>query len=125
MSERKLVYVAGAYRGDTAWEVRKNVHEAMTAAVQMAELIDIVPVIPHTMYHGMDGAFPEAWFVEATKELMLRCDAVWVFHTGDLDTSDGTKGEVEAAAASGIPVFVGYAGAHNLVDWAGRKEGNA
>jgi hypothetical protein len=71
----KLVYIAGPFRGKNAWEVENNIREAEGVGFAVANL-GMIPVIPHTMYRFFDGTLDDKFWLDATLELMHRCDAL-------------------------------------------------
>jgi len=101
----KVVYVAGAFRGQTAWDIQRNVRAAEAAGLEVAEL-GAMPLIPHKNTENFHGLLTDRFWLEGTLELMRRCDAVYVFSLRDLERSEGTKGEVALARELGIPVFL-------------------
>lgn len=103
-----LIYIAGAYRARTPWEVERNVRAAETTALHVA-CMGAVPVCVHSMYRFFDKAedlTPDYW-IEATIEIMRRCDAVLVLRGVETEQSKGTQGEIAEAKRLGLPVFTG------------------
>ncbi len=112
----KLVYVAGKFRGPTAWDVAENVRRAEQAGLRVARA-GAMPVIPHANTAHFDGQFNDAFWLEGTLEMLRRCDAIYVINQTDLATSKGTQGEHSEAVLMGIPVFIGAAGLQDLECW--------
>ena len=100
----KLIYVAGPYRAALPYQIQTNIHRAWRLGVEVAKL-GAMPVIPHANTAHMDGLQSDDFWLEATLQLMRRCDAVLV--TPDWERSFGARGEVEEAKRLGIPVFYG------------------
>lgn len=100
----KVVYVAGAFRGATQWEVQLNVRAAETAGLEVA-LAGAMPIVPHKNTEHFHGQLPDKFWLDGTMELMRRCDAVFVFRLRDESRSFGTREEVKEARKLGIPVF--------------------
>ncbi|WP_373047208.1 DUF4406 domain-containing protein [Vulgatibacter sp.] len=100
-----LVYVAGPYRAPTRWDVERNIRTAEERGLELARhgAGRIVPVIPHTMYRHFDGCLDDAFFLEGTKELLRRCDALALLPGWELST--GTRGELEEAEQLRLPIF--------------------
>lgn len=99
---RKVIYIAGPYRGSTPEKIQQNIHSARTVAAKAAGH-GLYVVIPHNMSSGIEMVAPEAYWLAATMELMRRCDAVllcpgWV-------ESKGTMAEIDEAHRLGIPVY--------------------
>jgi hypothetical protein len=98
----KLVYVAGPYRGKTAWAIACNIHAARVLGAEVA-LAGAYPVIPHSNTSHMDGLTPDAFWLDGTLELMVRCDAA--IFTPDWQRSSGARTEREENERIGRPTF--------------------
>lgn len=99
----KVVYIAGKYRGPNAWAVEQNIRAAEEVAARVAAM-GLMPMVVHPMTRFIGGAnADENFWVDGTKEIMRRCDAV-VLVPG-WGTSAGTRGEIEEAERLGVPVF--------------------
>jgi nucleoside 2-deoxyribosyltransferase len=107
----KLIYVAGPYRADNAWEVEQNIRRAEELAFRVAEA-GAMPACPHTMTRYWDGTLTDEFWLEGTLELLRRCDAVVLVH--DWGRSVGTRGELAEAQRLDIPVFYSLLG---LTEW--------
>lgn len=105
-----LVYVAGPYSADTVEGRSKNIKAAWKAGCQVAAL-GVYPVVPHMNTAHMDKLQSWEWWIDATLELMLRCNAVLMME--GWEKSRGARGEEAMAKKVGIPVF------YNIVDLAG------
>lgn len=99
----KHIYIAGPYRASTPEEIEQNIQRA-EAMRPMVVSLGHVPVCPHSMTRGLDGAATEEFWVKATLSIMERCDAVLLVPT-DWSQSEGTRGEVDRAHELGMPVF--------------------
>lgn len=98
----KLVYIAGPYRADTPWEVERNVRRAEEIAYRVAEH-GAAPMCPHANSRYFNGLFGDNFWLEATMEMLKRCDAVVT--VGGWERSAGASAEVREASFLGIPVF--------------------
>jgi hypothetical protein len=99
----KLIYVAGPYRSkDGRQGVMENIFNAHMAASQLWAL-GYAALCPHKATQDLDRFASEQTFLAGTLEMALRCDAVVVLP--GFENSEGTKGEISAAEAKGIPVF--------------------
>lgn len=96
-----IVYVAGPYRADNAWEVERNIRRAEEVAFRVAEA-GAMPLCPHSMTRYFDGTLTDAHWLEGTMELLRRCDGV-VMVRGWEESSGATKEKVHALTR-GIPV---------------------
>ncbi len=110
----KVVYIAGPFRGPTAWDIERNVRRAEELAFEVFKL-GAMPLTPHANTRFFHGQGPDAFWLDGTLELLRRCDAL--ITVDDWARSSGARGEVSDASARGIPVF------HNVPDlaaWLGR-----
>lgn len=98
----KLVYVAGPFRAENAYQVALNIRAAEWQGYKVARM-GAVPVIPHTMYRFFDGTLNDQYWLRATKDLLLRCDAIFLID--GWEESVGSRGERAAAEQVGIPIF--------------------
>jgi hypothetical protein len=101
----RVIYIAGPYRASTPYGVERNIRRAEAMMLLVAEL-GYVALCPHTMTRYLDGTFSDEYWLEATLELMRRCDAV-VLCNG-WEHSEGTRGEVAEAERLGLPVHTSY-----------------
>lgn len=101
----RVVYIAGKFRGATPWQVEQNVRAAEAAALEVMRRGHMA-LCPHKNTQHFDGELPDEFFLEGTKELLRRCDAVLL--VPGWQDSVGACGEVvEALERVGIPVFGG------------------
>lgn len=97
----RMIYVAGPYRSDTPEGVQLNIKSAQMVGARVASL-GWQPVVPHNMSAGLEALGDEYW-LDATMELMLRCDGV-VLIPGH-ETSEGTQAEILEALSRDMPVY--------------------
>ena len=108
MSDKKvsedmpLIYIAGPFRGETAWEVEYNIRQAEGYILTLAK-VGAVGVCPHSMYRYFDGAMPDQYWLTATAELLRRCDGLLL--TPWWKSSEGSKAENRVARELAIPVL--------------------
>lgn len=95
----RLVYIAGKFRGENAWEVACNVHEAEAAGLRIAELGGM-PVVPHSLGQHMLGTLSEEFWIAGTLLLLSRCDGILLLPSWA--GSEGARGESEYAEKHGI-----------------------
>jgi len=106
--ERKpmpVVYVAGPYRASNRAGVELNIQSARLTGLHCC-LKGWSPLIPHANTGGLDEiapAIPDQFWLDATLELMRRCDAVVLCPGYSL--SEGTRAEMIEAQRRGIPVY--------------------
>lgn len=121
----KVIYIAGPMRAADGWEVNLNVHRAEVVAREVARM-GAVPLTPHSVGAHMIGTETDEYWLDATLELMRRCDAVlvlpealandagalyWIldddfpFYSPLTYRSKGTYGEVVEAKRLNIPII--------------------
>lgn len=99
----KVVYIAGPYRGATAWEVEQNIRAAEAMALEVAKR-GAMPLCPHTNTRGyFEGQMPNRFWLEGTMELLRRCDAIMCLPTWEQST--GARAERSTAQDLSMPVF--------------------
>lgn len=98
----RLVYIAGPYRAATTWQIACNIHAARLLGARVAEL-GAYPVIPHSNTAHFDGLATDELWLEGTKELMRRCDAV--LFSARWTSSSGSRGEYAEAERLKLPMF--------------------
>lgn len=98
----KIVYVAGKFRGKTAWDVAENVRAAERVGYQVA-LAGAMPLIPHANTAHFDGTLTAGFWLNGTMALLLRCDAVMM--VAGWPDSAGSIAERDVAKTIGLPVF--------------------
>lgn len=105
MSKIPVIYIAGPYRGATSSKVNENIFEARRAGIR-AIAVGWSPIIPHCNTARFEVAMPKVsdeFWLEATLELMRRCDAVLMVE--GWQSSIGATNEHDEAKRLGMPVF--------------------
>lgn len=118
-----LIYVAGAYRAATEWEVRKNIERSADRAAEVWRLNPpnahpwVMAVAPclNTAFFG--GVVRDEVFLACDLELLRRCDAMIV--ADGADGSEGVMREIRFARDHGIPAL---ANMKSLVEWLDEAE---
>lgn len=115
----KLVYVAGPFRAENAWLIELNIRAAEWQGYKIA-LLGAVPIIPHTMYRFFNGTRNDSFWLQATQDLLARCDAIYM--VDGWKRSEGSHAEKALADMQKIPVFKND---QNLKEWinATKEEG--
>lgn len=108
-----VVYVAGPFRGKTAWDVERNIREAEELGFRVAQ-VGAMPLIPHANTRFFNGTLTDEFWLAGTLELLRRCDALVKTHRWEV--SSGARAEVKEARALGIPVF-SHLDLVRLKDW--------
>lgn len=98
----KVVYIAGPFRGKTAWDIEQNIRRAESVAYEVA-LAGAAPLCPHANTRYFHGTLTDAFWIDATVELLRRCDAVMLVK--GWENSSGTRGEIVVAESIGIPIW--------------------
>lgn len=102
MKRELVIYIAGPFRGRSAWEIEVNIRNAERLALEVWKL-GMVALCPHCNTRYFQGELEDdAWLV-GDLELLRRCDALLV--GPGWQQSAGTRGEIDAAVTHGIPVF--------------------
>lgn len=96
----QLVYIAGKYRGKTINEIYENIQLARQHAVRLWRLGYAV-LCPHTNTSLMDGVVSDETFLEGTKEMLRRCD--YIYMLPNWEQSHGAIEERILAIQCGIP----------------------
>lgn len=107
----KVVYIAGPFRGASAWEVECNVRRAEERALEVWRL-GAAALCPHTNTRYFDGAAADEVWLRGDLEMLSRCDALLL--TPDYRRSSGATAERDHALAIGVPVFYDL---QALADW--------
>lgn len=99
-----LLYIAGPYRSITRAGVDANIATARRVGA-LAAAKGWAPLVPHTNTAHMDELVDlgDQFWLDATMEMMRRCDAVLLCPGWTL--SSGTKDEVAEATRLGLPIF--------------------
>jgi len=99
---RKILYIAGPYRGPRIIDVKRNIRRA-DEAMETAWTAGWLPVCPHLNSAFIDGLVPDSEILPAYIDLMKRCDAVW-FLPGWSD-SEGCQAEYRVAIRCGLRII--------------------
>lgn len=98
----QVIYIAGPYRADNAWDREENIRAAERLALEVWRL-GHAALCPHTNNRYFEGALPDNVFLDGDIAMLLRCDAVLM--TPDWERSIGASRERDIAIRNGIPVF--------------------
>ena len=101
----KVVYVAGPFRGASAWEIEQNIRRAEELALE-AWKTGVAVICPHINTRFFQGAAPDNIWLEGDLELVRRSNAVLT--TPDWQRSIGARKEVDLANELKLPVFHSY-----------------
>jgi len=99
MKNATLVYICAPYRAPTKNEIKENIRFANVAASLIAAWNDnVIPVIPHNLFPSniFENKKTEKWFLDATLEIMKRCDVVAIATLYNV-ISAGMRAEIKEA----------------------------
>jgi len=102
----KVVYIAGPFRGASAWEIQQNVMAAMALALEVWRR-GAVAICPHANTMFFQGAAEDDVWLKGDYELLKRSDAVLM--TADWQRSSGAAVERQQALTAGCPVLYSLA----------------
>ncbi len=98
----KVVYVAGPYRGDSAWDIECNIRRAEELALAVW-LMGAAAICPHTNTRFFQGATDDKVWLDGDLAILQRCDAILM--TPDWAASTGATIEHDLAGEVGVPIF--------------------
>lgn len=97
-----VVYVAGPFRAENAWEIEQNIRRAEALALEVWKL-GLAAVCPHANNRFYQGAASDDVWLAGDLAILERCDALLL--VPDWQDSEGTLEEIDHAREQGIPVF--------------------
>ena len=110
----KLVYIAGPYRRTDTTSQHRNIEEAgnmALAVVSNTAVYGWFPVTPHLNTENFDIAIPAMsadYWLDGTREILAKCDAVLLTRPDAVEVSAGTANEVAYAQTLEIPVYTKF-----------------
>jgi len=99
---KRVIFIAGPYRGTNAWAVEQNIRKAETAAFEIWSMGGVV-ICPHTNTRFFDGTLTDDIWLDGIRELLRRCDGVY-FLPG-WECSAGSVLELEHAQEHDVRCF--------------------
>lgn len=115
MTPMKVVYVAGPFRGETAWQIEKNVRAAEALALEVWR-VGAAALCPHANSRFFHGSLPDQVFTDGTLALLAVSHAILMMPGWELST--GARGERAWALEHRLPVFYSV---EDLEDWLAGK----
>jgi len=101
----RLIYIAGPYTAAHPVDRHAHVERARAAAREVATA-GAMPITPHLLSAGIECAWPEQWWADATLDVLAACDAM-VLLPGWQD-SRGCVRELAYAEAAGVELKRSY-----------------
>lgn len=104
----KVIFTAGPFRATQnggPWEQETHVRRMEELALWINRQ-GAAALCPHTMTRFYQDALPDQFWIDMTRELMRRADAVAV--GPHYKTSTGTLAEIAEAKERGMPIFYFY-----------------
>lgn len=98
----KVVYIAGPFRGKTAWDVAQNVRRAEVRALEVWAL-GAAALCPHANTANFDKTLTDQIYLDGTMEMLKRCDAL--ITVPGYEISEGSRAEIQKAYDLRIPVY--------------------
>lgn len=98
---RKLIYVAGPYRGKSESEVWRNIMAARDIAAEVWKK-GYVAICPHLNTMLMGGILPDKRWLEGDLEILRRCDGIVLVSE---ELSSGVETEIDEALKLGMMVW--------------------
>ena len=111
----KVVYIAGPFRGPTAWDIAENIRNAERVGFEIAKF-GAMPLIPHANTAHFHGTLPDQFWLDGTMELLRRCDGI-VFLKG-WEGSAGCRAEHEEACRLRLPMWFAWELPADFQSWA-------
>lgn len=109
----KVVWIAGAIRGDNGWQRENNIRRAEQLAMRVWQT-GMAAICVHSFCRPYAiGDEAEEMFLPGDLAILERSDAVLVVPLSGAST--GTLGEISHAESIGIPVFYWF---DDLKEWA-------
>lgn len=98
----RVIYIAGPFRGPSAWAIEQNIRAAEGLALEVWRL-GAAALCPHTNTRFFQNAAPDDVWLSGDLEMLRRCDAILT--TADWQRSVGAVAEVAEAQRHTIPCF--------------------
>ena len=108
---KKVIYIAGAYRADTEWGIFCNIRKAEKKALELWRQGWVV-LCPHKNTEHFQGACDNRVWLDGCLEFVRRSDAIYMLN--NWTTSEGSKEELKLAKELGLEIYfeeflIGYA----------------
>lgn len=82
----KVIYVAGPYRGDNAWEIEQNIRRAESLSLEVWKA-GFAAICPHANTRFFQGVLYDDVWLNGDIAILKKCDAILM--TPDWQKSSG------------------------------------
>lgn len=113
-----VIYIAGPFRGPSAWAIEQNIRRAEELALAVWRS-GMAALCPHTNTRFFQGAAADEVWLDGDLELLRRCDAILL--VPGWERSQGARAERACAIDLNLPVFEDLV---VLQRWAAAKSDN-
>jgi len=120
----RVIYVAGPFRADTAWQIENNIRRAEEWSHKLW-MMGAVVICPHTNTRFFHGEGTDEMWLEGTLELCRRADAIFLIE--NWQNSSGSRGEKAEMEKLERPIFYHDGDLNAVQAWidAGLRHGEA
>ena len=98
----KVVFICGALRANSAWDMEQNIRKAEELSLALWRLGYAV-ICPHTNTRFFQGATDDEIWLRGYIEILKRCDAIAL--VDGWERSEGARGEYQIAQELGLGVI--------------------
>uniref|UniRef100_A0A6M3KYH8 DUF4406 domain-containing protein n=1 Tax=viral metagenome TaxID=1070528 RepID=A0A6M3KYH8_9ZZZZ len=98
----RVIYIAGAYRGECENDVFENIVHARREAVKLWDK-GFAVICPHTNSFFMGSRLGDTHFLEGDLEIVRRCDAMYLL--AGWAESEGAQAEFRLAHELGLEIL--------------------
>jgi len=102
MGNRRVIYVAGAFRAPTYYEQHKNILRAEEVTFNLISS-GFAPICPHKITENFQGSYPDKLFLDICKAWLRKSECIFMMK--GWRNSLGSVEEHELAIKMGIPIY--------------------
>jgi hypothetical protein len=106
MTPKKIIYIAGPYRGKTGWEIEENIRRAERIALEVWQK-GYAAICPHANSRFFFGELDEDHVLEGCLEILRRSDGMLLIP--GWEASEGARVEWSEALGRRIPIYFSLA----------------
>lgn len=108
---KKVIFVSGPFRAETAWEIEQNVRRVEVVTLEISRM-GAIALAPHLLTRYFQDELPDEFWMTGAIELLKRSDAI--FMVPGWESSIGSLAERQIALDRGMPVFENF---KRLEEW--------